>query len=107
MAPFSSFKGFIVAQLDPDEYSGFEHPLSTREHIKKHLTTLEGAIIGRETGPRLKWKNLKNKRKVGNLDLGEDMEFSQVTHMASQTIVGRVNGRVFVVKTIRYWIHDV
>jgi hypothetical protein len=54
----------------------------------------------------LKRKNLKNKGKVGNLALGEDVEFNQVTHMASQTIVGRVNGRVFMVKTIRDWIHD-
>jgi hypothetical protein len=91
--------------LDPDEYSGFEQAFSTREHIKKHLTTPEGAVRGRETGPRLKRKNLKNKGKVGNLALGEDVEFNQVTHMESQTIVRRVNGRVFTVKTIRNWIH--
>jgi hypothetical protein len=54
----------------------------------------------------LKRKSLKNKGKIGNLALGEDMEFIQVTLMASQTIVGRVNGRVFAVKTIRYWMND-
>ena len=48
----------------------------------------------------MKRKNLKNKGKVGNLALGEDVEFNQVTLMEIQTIVGRVNGMVFVAKTI-------
>jgi hypothetical protein len=103
---FFSCKGFISARLELDEYSGFEQSFSTREHTKKNLNTLEGAVRDKETRPRLKRKRLKNKGKIGNLALGEDMEFIQVTLMASQTIVGRVNGRVFAVKTIRYWMND-
>jgi hypothetical protein len=106
VVPFSSCKGFISARLDSDEYSGFEQSFSTREHTKKHLNTSEQAVRDGETRPRLKRKILKNKVKIGNLALGEDVEFSQVTLMASQTIVGRVNGRVLAVKTIQDWMHD-
>jgi hypothetical protein len=97
---FSSCKGFISARLEPDDYCGFEQSFSTKEHTKKHLNTSEGAVRDRETRPRLKRKSLKNKGKIGNLALGEYVELIQVTLVASQKIVGRVNDRVFAVKTI-------
>jgi hypothetical protein len=101
-----SDKGYFSTRLKQDDFSGGKQTYSTREPIKKHSTTTEGATRASVAGPRLKRKSLKNKGRVGNLALGEDVEINQVTEMENQTIVGWVNGRIFATKTIREWIHS-
>jgi hypothetical protein len=50
---------------------------------------MEGSTKASAAGPRLKRKSLKNKGRVGNIPLKEDVEINQVTDMVNQTIVGR------------------
>jgi hypothetical protein len=51
-------------------------------------------------GHRVKQKILKSKGNIGNLVLVEEVDLSQVVHMANQTLVGRASGRTFALKTL-------
>jgi len=49
---------------------------------------------------------IKSKGKLSNLVLGEEVEIQHVIQMSKQTLVGRVNGRVFAIGTVYNWMKE-
>ena len=52
---------------------------------------------------RSKKKWIKVKKEEYNYVLGEDIRWEQVSTLASRTLVGRVVGRLFALKTVVSW----
>jgi len=92
------------ASLGQDASIGAEEVSISPVEQDRPLPQHKEAAAGSRQRP--KKKCLKNKGKLGTLALGEDVAIQKVVQMTKLTLVGRVNGRVFALRTISNWMKD-